>query len=515
MTVKLLMDWPDSRNGKNYLAGNLLTTDAGTESGLVAAKMATSTLSGGTDYVPPVAQRQRHPVESEFDPITGRSIFSAGETSSEMPLRTTPLRVATFGDSTANTNSTICAQDIYTTTFAAHVANSQSPERWQLPTFYPQAHLVANGGISGETTTNMLARETAAISATRKSISDVIDLRPDVVLLRAGSINNVLSVTSGTLSSVVATCYAEHCQIINRFLDSGVIVIDEGIIGTDGTGATELAACLSAIQQLNTLFAAYAKTVPNVYFKDWTGILHDGSGLFSSGIAQQDGLGRHAGLYAQSLIAREEAEIVSQVFGNCKGPRYQGPNVLKNAAVVAANLNNNSLFASYQPGGGFGGYPTGCSVGVSQGVRQNGKVEVIDGKLYYTVENAATAANNYLNIYLPIDIANFVPAIGDIYGMEMDIIIGGVTNSTPPTLDQMIVKFDFTSAGQNIAISYQVASVSALPIAGYFKAHVTFPPFQFPLDTGVLTAVEAFVQAGTDEVVTWKLGVAMPRLVKI
>jgi len=78
MTVKLLMDWPDSRNGKNYLAGNLLTTDAGTESGLVAAKMATSTLTGGTAYVPPVVQKQRRPVEAEFDEVTGVIEIPAG-----------------------------------------------------------------------------------------------------------------------------------------------------------------------------------------------------------------------------------------------------------------------------------------------------------------------------------------------------------------------------------------------------------------------------------------------------
>ena len=58
MTVKLLMDWPDSRNGRQYVAGNLLTTDAGTETGLVNAKMATSDLTGGTNYVAPVPQTQ-------------------------------------------------------------------------------------------------------------------------------------------------------------------------------------------------------------------------------------------------------------------------------------------------------------------------------------------------------------------------------------------------------------------------------------------------------------------------
>lgn len=53
MTVKLLMDWPDSRDGKLYVSGNLLTTDAGTEAGLIAANMATSNLTGGTAYVAP------------------------------------------------------------------------------------------------------------------------------------------------------------------------------------------------------------------------------------------------------------------------------------------------------------------------------------------------------------------------------------------------------------------------------------------------------------------------------
>lgn len=58
MTVKLLMDWPDSRDGKNYVAGNRLTTDAGTEAGLIAAKMATSTWTGGTPYIAPAVPIQ-------------------------------------------------------------------------------------------------------------------------------------------------------------------------------------------------------------------------------------------------------------------------------------------------------------------------------------------------------------------------------------------------------------------------------------------------------------------------
>lgn len=51
MTVKLLVDWLNPSDGKLYKVGNLLSVDAGTETGLVAAKLADSNLSGGTAYV--------------------------------------------------------------------------------------------------------------------------------------------------------------------------------------------------------------------------------------------------------------------------------------------------------------------------------------------------------------------------------------------------------------------------------------------------------------------------------
>ena len=55
MTVRLLVAWEDSRDGKKYKPNNLLTTDAGTESGLVASKQADTNLTGGTAYVAPTA----------------------------------------------------------------------------------------------------------------------------------------------------------------------------------------------------------------------------------------------------------------------------------------------------------------------------------------------------------------------------------------------------------------------------------------------------------------------------
>ena len=75
MTVKLLLDWKDSRDGKQYKAGNLLTTDSYTENGLVASKQADTNLTGGTAYVAPTTQAQLVNLYGQVDPVTGKIGF--------------------------------------------------------------------------------------------------------------------------------------------------------------------------------------------------------------------------------------------------------------------------------------------------------------------------------------------------------------------------------------------------------------------------------------------------------
>lgn len=55
MTVKMLVDWRNPVDGKLYKVGHLLSTDAGTETGLVAAKQADSNLTGGVPWTSPAA----------------------------------------------------------------------------------------------------------------------------------------------------------------------------------------------------------------------------------------------------------------------------------------------------------------------------------------------------------------------------------------------------------------------------------------------------------------------------
>lgn len=458
-------------------------------------------------------------VSAKVNGVTGGiSLYAGGELAS-MSKRNTPVRVATFGDSRADTSG-ICKQDVYTTTFAAKVSSNILPEKFQVHAYYPQAYLVANGGVGGQTTTNMVARDSAAYSTSRKAVTDIISLSPDVAILRAGSINDFLTAANaGNWSSLADTAIANHTLIINRFLAAGIFVIDEGEFGTDGTGATSLPHVLLAIQKVNAAYKAYAATLPTkIQYIDLTGITTDSTGLLLPNMALADATGRHASLYAQNLIGKEEARIFNAVFGASGKTRYQGVNAMKNAAVVTLNMPDNALFSSFNPSLGGYGAPNGYSIGANaNGTRQNGKVEVIDGKSFYTIECNASAAGSLLAIYSPLDVANFAPAIGDIYAIEMDYVIAGVTNpSATPAISSLFGRFDFTIGANTININNQISQVApAMPISGYFKSRIATVPFQFPADTAALASVEFLLSVTVSEITTWKLGVSNPRLVKL
>ena len=73
MTIRLLAAYGE------YPINAIVTLGAGTEAGLVAAKLASTDTTGGTPYVPPVPQRQRWPVMSETNPVTGGIEFASGD----------------------------------------------------------------------------------------------------------------------------------------------------------------------------------------------------------------------------------------------------------------------------------------------------------------------------------------------------------------------------------------------------------------------------------------------------
>lgn len=122
MTVRLLAAYTDPNTGKRYKVGNLLTTDAATETGLVNAKQADTNLAGGTAWVDDDTTRAVYPVQVENNRVTGGIgfVLPNGRTRFETLGSNFPLR--------ATTAETLAPQDangVETATFGAGLTAAQ------------------------------------------------------------------------------------------------------------------------------------------------------------------------------------------------------------------------------------------------------------------------------------------------------------------------------------------------------------------------------------------------------
>jgi hypothetical protein len=428
-------------------------------------------------------------------------------------LRTEPLRVATFGDSTSDTNSSIHDMSVVSCTFASPTTYSISPEKFLLPTFYSQAYLVGNGGIGGQTAAQMIARDGLSSATTRKAIADIIALRPDVVLLRGGSINDFVATTGDAgFTAQIATTYENHLEVIHRFISAGITVIDSGLYGYSGTTWADATRTRAAIVTLNGMWSSYAATLPgNKYrFLSWTGILADSSGAFLTNCALADSLvGVHLSLWGQYLASQQEAAAIESLFGASSGPRYAGTNLLKSASTASYG-GNSTTFANVS-----GGIPTGLSWGYSNSTSQAYAIEILSGKKWATFTNTPSAVNANSSPYFDLDLANFAPAVGDVYGLEFDLRLTSASGGAPPDIGACYSRIIMTkTSGGTISVNAHQISYQA-PFGGAYQAKVIFPPFRFPADTTTFSSVEFMAQITNATTTPLKVWISSPRMVKL
>ena len=459
---------------------------------------------------------------------SGNKVFdSPGEAASAAALqtyaagagnqRTAPLRCATFGPSHAELNPSVTDISLFVGVMGGGPPTI-SPERWQVNTFYPLAYLVANGGIGGETTANMLARSNNATGTTRKSIQDVIDMRPEVVFLASLDTNDFAGLTSGNYAATVAATIANHRQIAQMFMSAGIYVVDEGNYPYSATTHTTPSLTRQAIQQTNAVYAADAALYPGrMAYVNSAGVLGDANANWLPNATQNDvAPGVHKSMYGEWLLSQARAAALTARYGASRGYRYAGPNLLKSAANGTSG--NNSLIGRTSAGVGGGLYATGWQHGANANLTQNlNSIQVIDGKRYSVMLGTSTAANAQQNIYFPIDVANFGFVAGDILGLEYDIYVSDANDGPPPICRNMsgrVNVFNNVPATLGWTNNQCASSMLARGFPGPFKQHVVFPPLQLPAP-GTLTGVEYWSEWLTDELVQWKFGCANPRLVKI
>jgi lysophospholipase L1-like esterase len=430
--------------------------------------------------------------------------------------RREPVRVVTFGDSTATFGETQTAanQDtskVVSTTWGASLTNlTLFDTKNQIDRTYPMAAVVGNCGISGQTTTQFLARDALAESVTRRAITDAINMQPDVILFKGGSINDLLLVTSGTVEAAITLAYNNRVEALNRFITSGIPVIDSGVSGfTNGTAntATDLASSQYALIKLNALVKAFSYTTNGaVLFIDPIGVTCDVTGAY---LANRSKDGTHLNPYGQYLLAKEEAKKLTELFGTSLNTRYKGYNNCVNSQLTATASS------------GIGITATNITVTATNSTRQNLKIEAINGIRLQTGESLITATSNSTTLSFQFDLSatgtGFISPlsinIGDIYGIEFNYYVEALT---PGVSLNIAAKVDIKDTPGRLVVNRN-ADIFFYTVEAPIMGKMAFPPIVFGAATATLlnTSLLTMTITSNDSTGTYKWGISALRVVKL
>lgn len=339
-----------------------------------------------------------------------------------LPIRGAQLRGATFGDSTANFGEMgngigVTDQEYMTLTaaVAGTVAMACAGSKMWLKHIYPAFYPLANGGISGETTTQMLARDGAGASTTRRAVADVVSKKPDVVLLRGASINDILGLSLASLASDAQVNAIRDRRInLSYKLASGCgLVIDEGCAGFDassGTPPANLALVRDCVARLNAALAThYATNAPtNIAWLTPVGLTCDSTGAYLPGYTLSTD-GTHLSLKAQIVVAQAEKTIIEYRFGRSAKVAFPGQNLLTSLAYLPV----------------AGSLPTGFAWSTAGTVGTATDAIELDaaGEVGMRRSVASAGASAQVNLALPLNIYTGAPspAITVTSGMKLGV----------------------------------------------------------------------------------------------
>lgn len=151
-----------------------------------------------------------------------------------------PVKVGTHGDSIANC-SNFSGHDLSVVTTGNKDLRGLRMG-WGLQCFSRGAlRVIFNGGVSGETTAQMIARESAGSSSTRKALEDAQSLGVEVLVIQAG-INDIQVLAAGasmaTIESTVDTAVANVVTMARRAVAKGIYPVVQSLMAYNSNVAT-------------------------------------------------------------------------------------------------------------------------------------------------------------------------------------------------------------------------------------------------------------------------------------
>lgn len=425
--------------------------------------------------------------------------------------RTTPVRVALFGDSTADfaqDSNWDCETPSPVFGASGTVSIGSYHERTTITQLYPMAHLVAACGIGGETTTLMLAREAAGSSATRKAVADLLSKKPDVIIYRGGSINDVAAATEATAESLAATAFTNQKTLIGRLLSAGVPIIVQGIFGYgDGSAANSATpnAVRTALLSLNAQTKAYCSGFPGrlYYIDPQEQGVQSADGRIVSGMSHD---GVHLSTWGGYIAAQAEKTIFVALFGASANVRFQGANLIPNALFSATGAHAAGTRAT-----GLGLYSTNATLagaGIEVGP---------DGQIYQVMTGTYTAAGNFLTIAIenaPIASAGIVS--GDTFGFEYDFFIEPLNGlGLVPVVSGSFGGINIQKTAQGYVFCSNKWTRGGA-IQSRYAGKMALGPFRINEASANLALSGFSLQIGSDHTSgSVKIGISNPRMVKM
>lgn len=494
-------------------------------------------------------------------------------------VRSTPVRIVTLGDSTANIgdinkpDGTSLDMDVSICTAPYGAAGDlvqlvQAIDKFATYLNYPMAYLVGNGGIPGENTSQIIARDTAVIAAGsftigatykivdagntdftligsannrvgtqfkatgigsgtgvaksiyRKSIKDIIDLKPDAVFYRGGSINDLYfssTITPANWQQKADETFDRHIKIVSKLASSGVLIFDHMFFGmglSDGSEGTAVvgAGCTypdhvrQAIIYLIGKIERYFAGRGNVITINPVGLLCDSTGRFLPGMTKD---GVHLELRAIFAFEKHLGKLLTKSYGESKKIRYDGLNLFRDPLL------STTVAESY------GTRCTSISIGVSGvGNRQNAAVEPLvfddEERLYQSCELAVGAAMGGLQFMFANPIISGAYPANTVFGIEVSFFVKSL-DAVPRKITNLYFRFETIKNGAGrVIIGCIPNSVNMDLDQNGYHGHLVIPPFKIQeITSNLSTATINLILEVTGGAGVIKAGVTSIRLIEL
>lgn len=363
----------------------------------------------------------------------------------------------------------------------------------------------ANCGVSGESTAQMITREAAGASSTRKSISDAASTGAAYVINSFG-INDVKTLSSAssasTIESVISTAVTNATILLKKQMSYGIYPITHSLLGYSESGtAADIAVRKAAVQSLNARLAAviYAASGALGSFVNAYPYVTDSTGAWLNGYDQGDGL--HPGANACRLVYGMCVAEMLRVSGVFAAPRFayaQGTNLVANADFSASSS----------------GTATGLNIFTQAGTCTLTK-SIVEwrGMNWQEVLVTPTVLNGSGNAGVEIDITivNATISLSDVIGGEVSVYIDDGAGGAPAVFQYAVrCRGNTTYADMplfNATISPKV--LMNAPVDG----RVALPPIVEPAATPATSLIT--IIALTNSLTPFRVRVALPVAYKL